>query len=131
MLQKSQTAEYKWNHYRQGKRVVVHDFWAFVPPNLNYIVDHDETANDEALPDFDAVDARVDVNCVSRKDRKRAHVNFVNYSQIYDISNIRSQWNWNNYGSQTFVRDQQWQGSNSWHDHFIPPFQVYEIVSKS
>ena len=67
VLQEGQSAPKERNHDGEGEHVALDDFLGFrafcvlVNCNFNYIVDHDEAPDDEALAHLNAIDPGVDI----------------------------------------------------------------------
>lgn len=76
-LEQSQSTEDERHYDSQWKGVLVDYKFRFSPVDFNDIMNHNKTANDEALAHFNTINSSVDIDRIGAKDWKRAHIHFI------------------------------------------------------
>ena len=100
MLQKSKRAEQEGDHDGKREHVVLNvavclrSSDTFLEIDFDDIQDHDKTPNNETLPNFDSVNAGVNVDGVCAKNGDVAHVDMVKKAQVHISTKVPSEHLW-------------------------------------
>lgn len=137
VLEESQGAHQEWDHESKGEHVVLDCLsWisgvkSLIKIDFNDIMDDDEAADNDCLANLDSINTSVNVDSIGTENSDISHVNIVDDAKV-DVSSQNGSENfWHNDWGNTLIGNKKWEWSDCWHNNFMSPFKINNIINES